>query len=148
MLTPPLRYYFYNKDEMQAMHKGPKHSGEDSNTDGSRAGRGGGAGISAHSYHSDRPQAWILEPAVQGQFSEHEAFVRWQRGAPDRSRAEPLRTSRQPCQGHDDGRILLLPAGRDLSELRQCKVGNIFRECSPYTHHQVGKHCHSRASMD
>ena len=33
MLTPPLRYYFYNKDEMQAMHKGPKHSGEDSQQD-------------------------------------------------------------------------------------------------------------------
>jgi S1-C subfamily serine protease len=30
MLTPPLRYYLYNKDEMQAMHKRPKHSGEDS----------------------------------------------------------------------------------------------------------------------
>ena len=30
MLTPPLRYYFYNKDEIQAMPKGPKHSREDS----------------------------------------------------------------------------------------------------------------------
>jgi len=30
MLTPPLRYYFYNKDEIQAMPKGPKHSQEDS----------------------------------------------------------------------------------------------------------------------
>jgi len=28
MLTPPLRYYLYNKDEMQAVHKGPKHSRE------------------------------------------------------------------------------------------------------------------------
>jgi S1-C subfamily serine protease len=30
MLTPPVRYYFYNKDEIQAMHRGPKHSREDS----------------------------------------------------------------------------------------------------------------------
>jgi S1-C subfamily serine protease len=30
MLTPPLRYYFYNKDEIQAMHKEPKHSADDS----------------------------------------------------------------------------------------------------------------------
>lgn len=29
MLTPPLRYYFYNKDAIQAMHKGPKHSPAD-----------------------------------------------------------------------------------------------------------------------
>ena len=29
MLTPTLRYYFYNKDEMEAMPKGPKHSPED-----------------------------------------------------------------------------------------------------------------------
>lgn len=30
MLTPPLRYYFYNKDEIQAIHKKPKHSREES----------------------------------------------------------------------------------------------------------------------
>jgi hypothetical protein len=30
MLTPPLRYYFYNKDEIQAKHKQPKDSREDS----------------------------------------------------------------------------------------------------------------------
>jgi len=30
MLTPPLRYYFDNKEDMQAMHKGPKRSREES----------------------------------------------------------------------------------------------------------------------
>jgi hypothetical protein len=30
MLTPPLRYYLYNKDEIHGTHKGPKHSREDS----------------------------------------------------------------------------------------------------------------------
>ena len=29
MLTPPLRYYFYNKGEIESVHKGPKHSPED-----------------------------------------------------------------------------------------------------------------------
>jgi len=29
ILTPPLRYYFYNKDEMDAIEKGRKHSRED-----------------------------------------------------------------------------------------------------------------------
>jgi S1-C subfamily serine protease len=30
MLTPPVRYYFDNKEDMQAMHKGPKRSREES----------------------------------------------------------------------------------------------------------------------
>ena len=33
ILTPPLRYYFYNKDEIQATHKGPKYSRENSQQD-------------------------------------------------------------------------------------------------------------------
>jgi len=30
MLTPPVQYYFYNKDEIEAVNKGPKHPREDS----------------------------------------------------------------------------------------------------------------------
>jgi len=33
ILTPPLRYYFYNKDEIRATHKGSKHSRQDSQQD-------------------------------------------------------------------------------------------------------------------
>jgi S1-C subfamily serine protease len=33
IMTPPLRYYVYNKAQIQATHKGPKHSREDSQQD-------------------------------------------------------------------------------------------------------------------